>query len=220
MISSLGNSLMSSFIFNANEMTVVQKEYFTVQSHVDVDTPDDSLPTPIYPEPPPFDNPTKIPSALTHDHSPLVGEELLLTDKPIAVENLPQWFVNSSAKYKKIVRVLGATVNWVNQEDYVFSDPVPPNPGYRLFSNIVTNANVVLQTNTMNERRKTKRIIGKEGFVMMVNNYNSVKEFDITNENIREIQFFLRPWHSYTDNIDTSPIDFVCELELLLIDDS
>ncbi|GHU18242.1 hypothetical protein FACS189472_06280 [Alphaproteobacteria bacterium] len=201
-------------------MTVVQKEYFTVQSHVDIYPSDNSKPDPVYPEEPPFDNPTQIPPSLTHPHG-LVGGELLLTDQPIATESLPMWFVNGLPKYRKIVRVLGATVNWVNQEDYVFSDPVPLNPGYRLFSNIVTNANIVMLTSTAPAiYRRVMRQVGKEGFVMMVNNYSSVKEFDITNESIREIQFFLRPWHSFVDSTKASPIDFVCELELLLVDDS
>ncbi|GHU21429.1 hypothetical protein FACS189472_14080 [Alphaproteobacteria bacterium] len=73
MISSLVN-------FNKLKMSVVQKEYFTVQSHVEILPKDDSKPDPVYPEEPPFDNPTQIPPSLTHPHG-LVGEELLLTDQ-------------------------------------------------------------------------------------------------------------------------------------------
>jgi hypothetical protein len=58
-----------------------------------------------------------------------------------------------------------------------------------------------------------------EGFIMMINNYNSVKEYDITFENIRELKFYLRPWNSVTNEKSVLDIDFVCELELLLIDE-
>jgi hypothetical protein len=172
-------------------MTVVQKNYFTLQSKVALD-----------------------------DAGGEVGDEMLLTNKPIATARFPDWFINALPKYKKIVKVLGSTVNWVNQDDWIMSDPVPLNPGYRLFSNIVTNSNVVMETILVGPDPERIKSIGKEGFVMMVNNYNSAKEFDITYENIRDVQFFLRPWHKFTQQIDSSPIDFVCELELLLIDES
>jgi hypothetical protein len=56
---------------------------------------------------------------------------------------------------------------------------------------------------------------------MMINNYNCVKEYDVTYDNIREIKFYLRPWNGFTTS-DAGPsgvpqVDFICELELLLV---
>ena len=51
---------------------------------------------------------------------------------------------------------------------------------------------------------------------MMINNYNCVKEFDITNENIEEVKFYIRPWQYCTEF--SNYLDVVVEMEILLID--
>jgi anaerobic ribonucleoside-triphosphate reductase len=56
------------------------------------------------------------------------------------------------------------------------------------------------------------------GFIMMINNYNSTKEFDVTDDNIKDVQFYLRYW---TSSIHFNFIlDCVIEIELLIVDDN
>jgi anaerobic ribonucleoside-triphosphate reductase len=55
------------------------------------------------------------------------------------------------------------------------------------------------------------------GFIMMINNYNSTKEFDITYDNINDVQFYIRYW-STTIHLKFI-LDCFIELELLIVDD-
>jgi hypothetical protein len=181
-------------------MSVVQKNYFYVQNKISKpETPPTPPETPIL----------------------LVGEtaDPLISPSFVAKAKLPFWFTNVPQKFKKIIRVLGATVNHITDIDSPGALETL-NPGYRVFSNIVSNSNLVMLTAT-GELENPKKQWGPEGFVMMVNNYNCTKEYDVTYDNLREVRFYLRPWNGYV--IDThvpTYIDFCCELELLLIDPS
>ncbi|GHU18320.1 hypothetical protein FACS189472_06480 [Alphaproteobacteria bacterium] len=138
------------------------------------------------------------------------------------------WFVNAPIKYKKIIRVIGATLNQIvisEFYEYLTSYVVPVQPGYRLFSNIVCNSpNVMVSTRSPSHGGPNapdlQKVVGKEGFVMMVNNYNCVKESDVTMDNLREVTFYIRSWSGHTDNMYRSYVDFIAELELLLVDEN
>ncbi|GHU25002.1 hypothetical protein FACS189472_18110 [Alphaproteobacteria bacterium] len=138
------------------------------------------------------------------------------------------WFINAPIKCKKIIRVIGATVNQIvisEFYEYLTSYVVPVQLGYGLFSNIVFNSpDVMVSTRSPSHGGPTAagllKVIGKEGFVVMVNNYNCVKEFDFTMDNLREATFYIRSWSGHTDNMYRSYVDFVGELELLLIDEN
>jgi hypothetical protein len=57
------------------------------------------------------------------------------------------------------------------------------------------------------------------GFVMMMNNYNCVKEFDVTHLNIRELTWYvINGIGNPFPGIDYQHMDLVVELELLLIE--
>jgi hypothetical protein len=100
---------------------------------------------------------------------------------------LPPWFILAD-KYKKIIRVLGATAGYESQQ-YL-----------RLFSNISDDSL-------------------SRGFIMMINNYNNVKEFNVSNSNLTDLTFaVLTP--QWNDIIDDINLFLVVELELLLIDDN
>jgi hypothetical protein len=152
-------------------------------------------------------------AASNEDANPLISPSF------VAKAKLPFWFTNAPQKYKKVIRVLGATVSHITNVDVPgFLEPL--SIGYRVFSNIVTNSNLVMLTATGQPENPNKQW-GTEGFVMMVNNYNATKEYDVTYDNIREVKFYLRPWNGFVADTPTPTyIDFVCELELLLIDTS
>jgi hypothetical protein len=100
---------------------------------------------------------------------------------------LPPWFILAN-KYKKLIRVLGATAGYENQQ-YL-----------RLFSNISDDSL-------------------SRGFIMMINNYNNVKEFNVSNSNLTDLTFaVLTPQGN--DIIDDINLFLVVELELLLVDDN
>jgi hypothetical protein len=205
-------------------MSVVQKNYITVQSRVK----------------PKYEHPTTVVDGedepdLSADPTPpqqpilptMTDDNVYVTSKAVAKLKLPDWFTNAQSKYKKIVRVLGSTINFINTASFIDIEVIPPTPGYRLFSNVSTHSNIVMKTVTVEHGNpldpsapKFVHTSSPEGFVMMINNYNSVKEYDITYENIREIKFYLRPWNSVTTENSFLDVDFVCELELLLIDEN
>ena len=177
-------------------MTVVQKRYFTVQSVI-IDPYD-----PFSPPPQPIPPPTG-----------------LTIKDPIAECKLPDWFMNDR-KHQKIIRVLGATVNKLNLS-------ITPDPemveamtgGWRLFSNIDSQTNLKMKTAlTANDALLANCSTVDVGFIMMINNYNSIKEYDITNDNITDVRFYIRPWNSWTNY--PFYIDCIVELELLLIDNN
>ena len=176
-------------------MTIVMKRYFTIKSTII--EPDD----PFLPPQPPIPPPTSISIA-----------------DPIAQNRLPDWFTNADKKYRKIVRVLGATANKLSIS--LTPDPevvVSFNGGWRLYSNLDTRTNLKMKTaNTANDALLGKYVSSNIGFIMMVNNYNSIKEYDITDENMTDVKFYIRPWTYWTDI--TFYIDCVVELELMLVD--
>jgi hypothetical protein len=141
------------------------------------------------------------------------------TFEPYTKTNLPDWFVNSSKR--KVIRVLGVTatttdINWIEPSQ-------PPQIRFpaeiRLFSNLAHDepwSNI--------PKLSKSQVVGAgfvpEGFnfVMMLNNYNSVKEFDITYSNLKQLEFryvnmkgFL--YEFFGDNVIT---DIIIELELVL----
>jgi hypothetical protein len=203
-------------------MSVVQKNYITVKSRFrpryekkavegEDEEPELSAPSTPPQQPPPI----------------RAEDNIYVTGNAVAKMKLPDWFTNAPSKYKKIVRVLGTTINFVRSIKFDEVDVISPTPGYRLFSNVNAHSNIVMKTvkvvhdNVLEpEAPQFIHSSSPEGFVMMINNYNSVKEFDITYENLREIKFYLRPWNSVINENSVLDIDFVCELELMLIDES
>jgi hypothetical protein len=82
---------------------------------------------------------------------------------------LPDWFTNTPAKYRKIIRVLGATATvFVENSPNEENTPI----GLRLYGNL------------------TKDFPSNE-FVMMLNNYNCIKEFDISFNNIKWLDWYV-----------------------------
>jgi hypothetical protein len=112
--------------------------------------------------------------------------------KPYA---LPDWFINAPPQYKKIVRILGATGNYMAPDSGEEPDELPR--GVRLMGSLTKDFPL-------------------NNFIMMMNNYDCVKEFNITYNNIRELTWWL-------ENGVHSPLpapgvhmDLVVELELLM----
>jgi hypothetical protein len=171
-------------------MSIVQKQYFTLQSII---------------------NPTYDPQ---NPNSPtnLLG--------PICSEHLPVWFINANKKYRKIIGVLEASVATLptlivepqEEEDNI-------KPGFRLYSNINPRSNIVMKTSlTDDDCKKGKNIESQNvGFIMMINNYNSTKEFDVTDDYLNDIQFYIRYWSS-TINLNFI-LDCVIEIELLIVEE-
>jgi hypothetical protein len=128
---------------------------------------------------------------------------------------LPDWFRYAPNKYRKLVRVLGATVHII----HVSTNPDEVDEiaaGYRLFSNINPHDQFLMKT-AIDDKTILDPLVGKAGFIMLVNNYLSEKEFDITNENLHNIKFYIRPFKYYTLFLkDNDVLDFVAELELVL----
>jgi hypothetical protein len=126
--------------------------------------------------------------------------------------NLPDWFVNADKKYRKIVRVLGASAGWYDKD---VGDQIDVPKGTRLAGNLAKD-------------------YPRDGFnlpdlpdfnyIMMVNNYNNVKEYDITESNIRVLEWELRNrdgtavWypHETGEGDHNLILDLVVELEILL----
>jgi hypothetical protein len=114
-----------------------------------------------------------------------------LVTKPYA---LPDWFSKSPPQYKKIVRVLGATGYII---DPTTGEEFETSIGIRLMSNLTKDFPL-------------------NGFIMMMNNYDCVKEFDITYNNIRELTWWCRNGIQKPYPLTGMWMDLVVELELLL----
>jgi hypothetical protein len=78
---------------------------------------------------------------------------------------LPVWLMNAPMKYTKIIKFLGCTANVI---DSIWNYVREVAKSVKLMSNLTKNT-------LLNE------------FVGMTNNYECVKEFDITHKNIREL---------------------------------
>jgi hypothetical protein len=114
---------------------------------------------------------------------------------------LPDWFVYAKPEYKKVVRFLGATATKGEGE-------FPR--GLRLISNLTKDFSWV---------GFTKCIQRPEfNYVMMLNNYNNDKEFDITNSNIHELYWSLSD--AKGNMFETTDLDVVIELEVMIISSS
>jgi hypothetical protein len=131
-----------------------------------------------------------------------------------AMASLPDWFTNASSNYKKIIRVLGATVHWIPNRNST-EDLQEIQAGFRIFSNINKQSNMLMTSwAEVGVGGILQPVQVKAGFMMMVNNYLSEKEFDVTNDNLQVVKFYIRPWNSYCGY--TIDVDFVGELELIL----
>jgi hypothetical protein len=135
--------------------------------------------------------------------------------------NLPDWFVNSNQR--KVVRVLGITATVTDTEWVEASQPpqIRFPAEIRLFSNLTKDE----PWNNIPKKKIGPSPVPEDfNFVMMLNNYNSVKEFDITYSNLKQLEFRYvnmqgTLFERFGDNIIT---DIIIELELILseIDDS
>jgi hypothetical protein len=175
-------------------MSIIQKQYFTLESQII----------------PPYDPWDPSPN-------PITPTSLL---NPICTANLPDWFINSNKNFKKIIRVLGCSVGTlptVIPEPNLEEDIIKP--GFRLYSNINPRSNILMKTSATVDDAKNCIFQDSQniGFIMMINNYNSTKEFDITDDNINEVKFYIRYWSS-SINLNFI-LDAVVELELLIVDD-
>jgi hypothetical protein len=124
--------------------------------------------------------------------------------------NLPDWFIHS--KHKKVIRVLGATANsWPENDPPEKVQALPLH--CKLYSNISTRSQITIESGSS----KYNESYGKhtEGFVMMVNNYNSVKEYDITGLNINFVEFDM----SNVIGDEPDAVGAMIEMELILIEE-
>jgi hypothetical protein len=131
--------------------------------------------------------------------------------------NLPDWFINSPKR--KIVRVLGVTATITDTNS---DDPQPPQvkfpPEIRLFSNLTRDEP---SSNIPTLKFGESCVVGipeEFKFVMMINNYNSVKEFDITYSNIKQLEFRYVNMQGFRyETFGTNVVsDIIIELELVL----
>jgi hypothetical protein len=111
---------------------------------------------------------------------------------------LPDWFTKAKLPLKKIIRVLGATASI-----YIENSPDEEDPpkGLRLYSNL------------------SKDFPSNE-FIMMLNNYNCIKEFDITYLNINELDWYVidSRFKPFPD-VHGLHMPMVIEMELLLVNE-
>jgi hypothetical protein len=171
-------------------MNIIQKQYFTLQCNI--------VPT--------YD-----------PQNPIPPTNLL---EPICTEHLPVWFINVDKKYRKIIRVLGtsvATLPTLIVEPNMEEDEIKP--GFRLYSNINPRSNIVMKTSLTDDDCKKGKFQESQdvGFIMMINNYNSTKEFDVTDDYINDIRFYIRYWSSAIHL--NFALDCVIEIELLIVSD-
>jgi hypothetical protein len=131
--------------------------------------------------------------------------------------NSPDWFINSNKR--KVVRVLGVTAkvtdsNWVEPSQ-------PPQIRFpaeiRLFSNL-TKDEPWSNIPKVSEDTNIRGIPQNFNFVMMLNNYNSVKEFDITYSNLKHLEFRYVNFDGIKFEMFGTELvsDIIIELELVL----
>jgi hypothetical protein len=99
----------------------------------------------------------------------------IFLDEFLEPTNLPDWFTNASPKYKKIIRVLGTTAQYRGATDML---DLPK--GIRLVSNLTKDFPA--------GKFKGQEVPGFN-FVMMVNNYNRVKDYNVTQSNLQQLRF-------------------------------
>jgi hypothetical protein len=110
---------------------------------------------------------------------------------------LPQWFIDAPTKYKKIIRISGATAGISNPADGTQSDI---SKGVRLFGPLA-------------------KYFATNGFIMMLNNYNNVKEYEITYTNIRDLSWSVVDFLNHAFPPIGEHLDLVIEMEILLTQD-
>ena len=95
---------------------------------------------------------------------------------------LPDWFVNASLKYKKVIRVLGASCGVIQSGGNETDTAVK---GLRLMSNITKDLRPDIKMMLRNDDGTPRNppipdLFEGMNFIMIVNNYNDVKEYDVT----------------------------------------
>jgi hypothetical protein len=122
--------------------------------------------------------------------------------QPLEQYVLPDWFVHAAPKYTKIVRVLGCTASYIKD-----NMPYDLSKNMRIYSNLTSDF--------PSNQNFTPSILNPTfNFVMMVNNYNSAKEFDVTHSNLQYLQFeyLLQNGGVFGEEF----YDVVIELELMI----
>jgi hypothetical protein len=125
---------------------------------------------------------------------------------------LPDWFINADRKYKKIVRVLGCSAGWYDKDT---GEQIELPKGTRLASNLAKDCP---------RDRFSLSDLPDFNFIMMINNYNNVKEYDITESNIRVLEWEIRSkdgtavWypHETGEGDHNLILDLVVELQISL----
>jgi hypothetical protein len=108
---------------------------------------------------------------------------------------LPDWFSKAPSNLRKIVRVLGATATTY---DLTLNVDIDIPKAYRLMGNL------------------TKDFPSNE-FIMMLNNYNSIKEFDVTYMNITKLDWYAINGRGVQfPDLHDIHMDLVIELELII----
>jgi hypothetical protein len=123
---------------------------------------------------------------------------------------LPHWFVHAHPRLTKTVRVLGATFCFkgLTPEEVI---PVPQNT--RLHGNFSeANKIVLLPDGTA--------LADPVGFIMMVNNYTSEKEYDVSFKNLPHVNFIVTQGSAPPDLrlMENEVYDIMVEMELRLIE--
>jgi hypothetical protein len=113
---------------------------------------------------------------------------------------LPAWFRLANPKYKKIVKILGASGSVDHTDDNSDIGDIVPFP---LITRLVSNVSVDTPLN---------------GFVMMINNYNNVKEFDLTYSNFNVLSFDAVT--QLGDSFLAHNTQLIVEMEIMLVDES
>jgi hypothetical protein len=129
---------------------------------------------------------------------------------------IPNWFYDS--KFNKLIRVLGATAA-VMQGPQLEELDMPK--GLKLmgsltkdFSNTYSNC----KGNDCINGCADCCVNGGNKFIMMINNYNNVKEFDVTYLNIKSLDWRLIDGYAQPfPFIKDTHVDLVVELEFILL---
>jgi hypothetical protein len=132
--------------------------------------------------------------------APMSAEDDPGTDAHIPIwytetSRLPDWFCNAPKKYGKVIRVLGSTGNFIDPESGEENQDLPK--GIRLCSNL-------------------SRDFPTNEFIMMMNNYNSIKEFDVTYSDIQGLYWYLKDGLGRSFPAPGMHLDLVVELEVFI----
>jgi hypothetical protein len=129
---------------------------------------------------------------------------------------LPDWFTKASLKYKKIIRVLGASCGVIQSGGNETDTSVK---GLRLMSNLTKDfppdIKIMLRNYDGSPRNPPiPDLFEGMNFIMIVNNYNNVKEYDVTLSDLKHLTWGLM---SPGGGIATfNGLDLVIEMELMI----